>query len=110
MATPTATALSIYQYGLYGYANDPSDACGQTNTYVQFGPPQLQVFSTSATPSGVTIFYNDNTNPPNNPYVLSGTPDGKVILFSLASNPSDYYFGYYNRTTGAITGVNDCTP
>ena len=108
--TTTTTTLTAYHYGLYGYANDPSDACGQTGTYVQFGPPQLQVFSTSATPSGVTIFYNDNTIPPNNPYVTSGTPDGKYILFSLASNPSDYYFGYYNRTTGAITGINDCTP
>jgi hypothetical protein len=110
MATPTATALSIYQYGLYGYADSAGEACSQTGTYTPLGSPQLAVYSIYATPSNGMIFYNDNTNPPNNPYVTSGTPDGKVILFSLASNPSDYYFGYYNRTTGAITGVNDCTP
>lgn len=98
-----------YEYRLYGYAVDTADACGQTGTYVQFGPPELTVWSSSPTLAGVTLFYN--TYPPlATPYINGAIGNGDRILFALASNTAEKWTGSYNNTTGAISGNSDCTP
>jgi hypothetical protein len=95
------------EYRLFGYADDTADSCGQTGSYTDLGT--LTVYAASPTPSGVTLFYN-NDSPLANPYINSAIGNGDRVLFALASDTTDKWTGTYNNITGEITGNVDCTP
>jgi hypothetical protein len=95
------------EYRLFGYADDTADSCGQTGSYTDLGT--LTVFAASPTPSGVILFYN-NDSPLANPYINTAIGNGDRVLFALASDTTDKWTGTYNNITGEITGNVDCTP
>ena len=107
-STTTSTTTAVVMgtlYGLYGYADITGDACTQSGTYVSLGSPELAVYATSTTPGGVTEFFNDmGLTPPHydNPAVYN-----KYVLYSLASDPTNFYVGFYNGA-GFISGQTDC--
>jgi hypothetical protein len=103
--TTTSGPIMGTLYGLYGYADITGDACNQTGSYVSLGFPQLAVYSTSLTSAGVTEFFNDMGLTP--PHYDNPAAYNKYILYSLASNPTDFYVGYYNAS-GFISGQTDC--
>jgi len=105
--TTTTTASPGYEYRLFGYATNTSDACSQTGTYVDLGT--LTVYAASSTLSDVTLFYN-NTTPLANPYINASIGNGDRVLFALASDVTEKWTGTYNNTTGAISSNSDCTP
>jgi hypothetical protein len=103
----TRADVAGYEYRLFGYADDTADSCGQTGSYTDLGT--LTVFAASPTPSGVILFYN-NDSPLANPYINTAIGNGDRVLFALASDTTDKWTGTYNNITGEITGNVDCTP
>jgi hypothetical protein len=95
------------EYRLYGYADVTSDACLEIGSYVPFTPTELTVYAESASPSTANLFYNNNS-PLSSPYINSSIPNGSILLFALASDPTNRYFGAYNNTTGEITANGSC--
>lgn len=111
-SSTTTTTTSITpeegtQYQLFGYAQNRGQACAQSGgSYVDL--LELTVYAASPVSSGVTLFYNNNS-PLANPYINSSIPNGSFIVFIKSiGDPTDYYNGEYNNTTGAITNVVDC--
>lgn len=105
--TTTAGPVVSYQYGLYGYADSSGEACTQSGgSWVVYGPPQLQVYAASSTPGGVIQFFNDMalTTP-----FDDASAYNKYLSYSLASDPTNLYSGYYNSLL-AISSQTDCVP
>lgn len=111
--TTTTTSIAPVegtQYQLFGYAENRGEACAQSGiSYVVISAPGLSVFAASPVSSGVTLFYNYGSPTLFDPYINSGIPNGSFIVFVKSiGDPTDYYTGEYNNTTGAITNVVDC--
>ena len=108
--TTTTTAAVTYEYRLYGYGVDTADTCGEVGTWVELGGPSgLTVYAFSPTLAGVTLFYN-NPAPILGAYINGAITDGWRVKFALASGLAEEWVGFYNNTTGAISGNVDCTP
>ena len=105
--TTSAAPIEGTQYQLFGYAENRGEACAQSGgSYVDL--LELTVYAASPVSSGVTLFYNNNS-PLANPYINPAIPNGSFIVFIKSiGDPTDYYTGEYNNTTGAITNVVDC--
>ena len=108
--TTTTTAAPTYEYRAYGYGQDTADTCGETGTWVLFGPPELTLYAFEPTAGAVTKFYN-NPSPILGVWGGNGTPDGWRVKFARhPAVPGEVYAGIYTVATGAISGNNDCTP
>jgi hypothetical protein len=108
--TTTTTAAPTYEYRAYGYGQDTADTCGETGTWVLFGPPELTLYAFEPTAGAVTKFYN-NPSPILGVWGGDGTPDGWRVKFArYPAVPSEVYAAVYTVATGAISGNNDCTP
>jgi len=108
--TPTATPSITYEYRAYGYGDGPADTCGETGTWVLFGPPELTLYAFEPTAGAVTKFYN-NPSPILGVWAGNGTPDGWRVKFARhPAVPGEIYAGVYTVGTGAISSPADCTP